>query len=126
MSTWVDDSLIQSELVGILLLLSLLWILVLKNQLWKIWLREHYLGIAEELSQELGLSVVEDWKPRLILVGRTGQHELRVQWIAGVGPHRVTVMVGRRFKRRRWRGAPNTSAGEIARQARRLLGLMQQ
>lgn len=121
MSSWIDESLILSELVGALLLLAIAWIVVLKNQLWQHWLRLRYQSALERVAHQLGLSERRGWRARLEASGRRGPVKLSVQWRAGVGPHKLLVRAKRRFRRRTWVGAPDTPPDQLVAQAERLV-----
>ncbi len=122
MSSWIDESLLLSELAGALLLLAIAWILVLKNQLWQHWLRRRYQPALERVASAAGLAERRGWKARIEARGRRDGARLVVQWRAGVGPHKLLVRVRRGLWRRTWVGAPNTPPERILEQLERLSG----
>ncbi len=121
MSSWIDESLVLSELAGVVLLLAMAWILVIKNQLWQHWLRLRYQPALEHVAGQLQLREQRSWRARLEARGRRGSVKLSVQWRAGVGPHKLLIRAKRRFKRRSWVGAPDTPPSELVRHAERLV-----
>jgi hypothetical protein len=123
-SSWIDESLILSELAGVLLLLVIAWILVLKNQLWQHWLRRRYLPALEHVAEACGLQERRGWKARLEARGHHDGVKLLVQWRAGVGPHKLLLRARRRFRRRSWVGAPDTAPERIVEQLERLRGAL--
>ncbi len=122
MSSWIDESLILSELAGVLLLLAVAWILVLKNQLWQHWLRRRYQPALEQVAGAAGLVERRGWRARIEARGRRDGVRLVVQWRAGVGPHKLLVRVRRGLRRRTWIGSPETSPERILAQIERLRG----
>jgi hypothetical protein len=120
-SSWIDESLILSEIAGVLLLLAIAWILVLKNQLWQHWLRRRYQPALEQVASALGLVEHRSWRGRLEARGRHQGSKLFVQWRAGVGPHKIMVRARRGLRRRTWVGAPDTPPEQITAQAERLI-----
>jgi len=120
-SSWIDESLLLSELSGALLLLVIAWIIVLKNQLWQRWLRQNYQGALQQLAGELQLRPRSGWRARLELRGRQGPVKVSVQWRAGVGPHRLLVKARRGLRRRKWIGRPDTPPAELRQQVERLV-----
>ncbi|MBN1337270.1 MAG: hypothetical protein JXB39_15025 [Deltaproteobacteria bacterium] len=98
----MDESLIQSVLVGILLLLTLAWILVIRNRLWQVWLGRRYAATVDAVVGELGLSLREGWRPAVEARGRRDGVRLRIAWSGGTRPHRVVVSLRRGL---RWRRA---------------------
>ena len=120
MSSWVDESLLLSELSGVLLLLVIAWILVLKNQLWQHWLRRRYQPALEQVAGAVGLHERRGWKARIGASGERDGARLLVQWRAGVGPHKLLVRVRRGLRRRTWVGSPDTSPARIIEQIERL------
>jgi hypothetical protein len=99
-SSWIDESLILSEIAGVLLLLAIAWILV---------------------ASALGLVEHRSWRGRLEARGRHQGSKLFVQWRAGVGPHKIMVRARRGLRRRTWVGAPDTPPEQITAQAERLI-----
>ncbi|MFH1467806.1 MAG: hypothetical protein ABIO70_25700 [Pseudomonadota bacterium] len=122
MSSWIDESLILSELTGALLVLAVLWVVVLKNQLWQHWLRGRYQSALESVAAELGLAVVSGWRARIEARGRRAGVKVKVQWRAGAGPHKLTIRARRAWRSRRWTGAPDTPAPEVLAHVERLVG----
>lgn len=120
MSSWIDESLILSEMAGALLLLVIAWILVLKNQLWQHWLRRRYQPVLEQVAERVGLVEHRSWKARIEARGRAGGERLFVQWRAGVGPHKLLVRVRRGLRRRTWVGSPDTPSERIVAEIERL------
>jgi hypothetical protein len=120
-SSWIDESLLLSELAGALLLLAIAWILVLKNQLWQHWLRRRYQPALEQVANSVGLRERRGWKARIEARGRRDGARLLVQWRAGVGPHKLLVRVRRGLLRRTWVGSPETPPERIIEQIERLV-----
>jgi len=119
-SSWIDESLLLSELAGVLLLLAMAWILVIKNQLWQHWLRRRYQPALESVAVVAGLQEHRSWKARIEARGRVDGVRTMVQWRAGVGPHKLLVRVRKRLRRRTWVGAPDTPPERIIQQIERL------
>jgi hypothetical protein len=119
-SSWIDESLLLSELAGALLLLVIAWILVIKNQLWQHWLRRRYQPALERVAGAAGLQERRSWKARIEARGRQDGARIVVQWRAGVGPHKLLVRVRRGFRRRTWVGSPDTPPERIVEQLERL------
>jgi hypothetical protein len=121
-TSWIDESLLLSELAGALLVLAALWVVVLKNQLWQHWLRGRYQPVLEQVASALGLSLHAGWRARIEARGRRDGVKVAVQWRAGVGPHKLTVRARRYLRTRRWTGAPDTPAPEVLAHVERMVG----
>ena len=122
MNSWIDESLLLSELTGALLVLAAMWVVVLKNQLWQHWLRGRYQSALEAVASESGLAVVSGWRARIGARGRREGVRVEVQWRAGAGPHKLTIRARRSLRSRRWPGAPDTPAAQVRAHVERLVG----
>jgi len=120
-SSWIDESLILSELVGALVLLAIGWVIVLKNQLWQHWLRQRYQEPLVAVASALGLTSRSGWKARIEARGRRGAVRVSVQWRAGVGPHKLLVKARRNLRTRRWVGTPDAPPARVCTEVERLV-----
>ena len=95
-STWIDVSVLNAELSGVLLLLAALWGLVLFNRLW-----QHSLGrdAAEAIAsaRTLGLAVgPAPLRARWVASGNIGSQPVELSWRGGIwGAHSVVRLGGR-------------------------------
>ena len=121
MSSWIDESLILSELAGALLLLAIAWVIVLKNQLWQHWLRVRYQATLARVAGDLGLEPRNGWRARIEARGRRDGVRVSVQWRAGTGPHKLLVKARRRLRSRRWVGAPDVPPAQVRAEVERLV-----
>lgn len=82
-STYIDETVLNAELSGILLALATLWAVVLFNRLWQASLRRD----AEEAiaaAQERGLQLEPPGlRAQLAAVGNVGSEPVRVVWRGG-------------------------------------------
>ncbi len=98
--TWVDLSVANSVLAGVLLVIAGAWAMVIFNRLWQGSLAA---GAAEALTaaQARGLAVrPAGLRARLVAEGQVGSARVRVLWLGGVWGPRSVVEIGDRVRRR--------------------------
>lgn len=94
--TWVDLTITNSVLSGLLLLVAALWGLYLVNRLWQGSLaRDAQAGIDAAAGRGLPLRPA-GLRARLIARGEVDGQDVRVEWRGGLrGPHSVVVVADR-------------------------------
>jgi hypothetical protein len=113
-TSWIDESLIQSELCGALLILVIAWILLLQSLLWQAWMREHYLDVVRSVAQSLGADWKTGWHWGLEIAGRQERTRYRVAWRGSPCAIGTRVFVRRGWwHRRRWIGRPGVGTDRI-------------
>jgi hypothetical protein len=98
--TWVDLSVANSVLAGVLLVIAGAWAMVIFNRLWQGSLAA---DAAEALTaaQARGLAVrPAGLRARLVAEGQVGSARVRVLWLGGVWGPRSVVEIGDRVRRR--------------------------
>ncbi len=93
--TWVDLSVLNAVLAGVLILLAAVWALVVFNRLWQLWLSTQAAdGIGAAQAQGLVLQPM-GLRARVIASGVVAGRSVRVEWRGGVtGPHTRVVQGG--------------------------------
>lgn len=98
-STYIDETVLNAELSGILLLVATLWAVVLFNRLWQASLRR---DAAEAIAaaQERGLELESPGvRAQLAAVGSVGSERVRVVWRGGWLGARTILRRGSRRQR---------------------------
>ena len=96
---YIDETVVQSALGGILLLVAGAWVLWAAAWLRRIELRAMAEGAAEAMGMELSR---EGWGPEQRAVGTVQGVPVELRWRRAVGPLRVRARVGGG----RWQEAP--------------------
>jgi len=122
-TTWIDISVLESELSGVLLILLELWLLVGLRTLSLRSLEARCGEIVSEVEHALALRTTRLWRPRLRLVGEVNGSRVRVEWSAPWGQEEVSVRVDTLSGRRRWRGDVTLDSGSLVAEVRRLAGV---
>jgi hypothetical protein len=90
--TWVDASIANSALVGLLVLVVGLWGLYLVNRLWQLSLAEQC-AAAIDAAGARGLALRRGGlRARIVAVGTVGAERVRVEWRGGVLGTRSVVI----------------------------------
>ena len=98
------------------------WIVTLKNQLWKSWLKHEYTEVIAEVSESFGLNVEESWRAQILAIGHHEGAKISVRWSAGLRPHRLTVSVNGPAGKQRWVSRPDVRAVQIISKITEMLG----
>ena len=122
-TTWIDISVLESELSGVLLVLLELWLLVGLRTLSLRSLEARCGETIDEVQERLALCASRLWRPRLRLVGEVNGAKVRVEWSASWGQEGVSVRVDTLSGRRRWRGDVMLDSGSLVAEVRRLAGV---
>ncbi len=87
MSSWVDVSVIDSVLSGLLLAVAALWAWAAFNRMQRDWLEEAA-DDALDGAEDLGLDLQpEGYRARLVVAGQAQGRRVRVEWRTGaLGP----------------------------------------
>ena len=98
-ATYVDYSVVNSIMSGVLVAIAAGWAMVVFNRLWQRSLRDDA-GAAIQAAQELGFRVHPGGlRARVVAEGSVGSEPVRVEWRGGWrGPHTV-MMRGDQFHR---------------------------
>ena len=121
-TTWIDISVLESELSGVLLVLIELWLLVGLRTLSLRSLEARCGETVGAVQRTLALHAIRLWRPRIRLDGEVNGVKVRVEWSAPWGHEAVSVRVDAPAGRRDWRGEITLDSASIIGQVRRLVG----
>lgn len=107
MTSYIDESLIQSELCGLLLILLILWLVLVQGLLWQVWVRERYAGAIDTVKERFDLSIHQGWRCGVTLLGRIDGHRVAISWKGGPCAVRARVKVKRSWRWSHWSGWPS-------------------
>lgn len=75
-------------------MLIMAWIITLKNQLWKHWLKNQYGELVRVLCENFSLKEKTSWRPEISAEGKFNSQPLIIKFKAGQSQHKLIVKVG--------------------------------
>ncbi len=121
-TTWIDMSVLESELSGVLLVLLEVWLLVGLRTLALRSLEVRVGKCVGEVLQGLPLRRAKMWRPRIRVAGTLDTAAVRIEWRVAWGNESLVVRVDSDNGRRVWVGDVMTDSGVVLAKVRELLG----
>ena len=121
-TTWIDMSVLESELSGVLLVLLEVWLLVGLRTLALRSLEVRVGKCVGEVLQGLSLRRTKMWRPRIRLVGAVDTAAVRIEWRVAWGNECLVVRVDSDNGRRVWVADVMTDSDVVLAKVRELLG----
>lgn|GEM_PF-5552505 len=121
-TTWIDMSVLESELSGVLLVLLEVWLLVGLRTVALRSLEVRVGACVDAVLRGLPLRRTKMWRPRIRLIGTVDTVAVRVEWRVAWGQECVVVRVDSDSGRHVWIGDVMTDSDVLLAKVREFLG----